>query len=33
MKKLLILTVAVLVLYNCGQSYEETKRITRAQRL
>lgn len=33
MKRLLIGIVAALVLFSCGQSYEETKRITKAQRL
>ena len=33
MRKILIGIVAALVLFSCGQSYEETKRITRAQRL
>ena len=33
MKRLLIGTVAALLLFSCGQSYEETKRITKAQRL
>ena len=33
MRKILIAFVAALVLFSCGQSYEETKRITRAQRL
>ena len=33
MRKILIGIMAALVLFSCGQSYEETKRITRAQRL
>jgi len=33
MKRILTAIIAALVLYSCGQSYEETKRITRAQRL
>ena len=33
MKRIVIGIVAALVLFGCGQSYEETKRITRAQRL
>ena len=33
MKKLLLGIIALLVFVGCGQSYEETKRITRAQRL
>ena len=33
MKKILIAIVAALMLFSCGQSYEETKRISRAQRL
>ena len=33
MRKILIGIVAALVLFSCGQSYEETKRIIRAQRL
>ena len=33
MKRLLIVIVAALALFSCGQSYQETKRITRAQRL
>jgi len=33
MRKLLYVMVAVLLISGCGQSYEETKRITRAQRL
>jgi NitT/TauT family transport system substrate-binding protein len=33
MKRLLTAIVAALVLFGCGESYEETKRITRAQRL
>lgn len=33
MKRLLIGIMALLVLVGCGQSYEETKRLTRAQRL
>ena len=33
MKKIMIVIVAVLLLFGCGQSYEETKRITKAQRL
>ena len=32
MKQLLSLTVCLLLLVACGQSYEETKRITRQQR-
>ena len=33
MRKLFIGFIAILVLFSCGQSYEETKRITRAHRL
>ena len=33
MRKLLIGIIAVLVLFSCGQSYEETKRQSRAHRL
>ena len=33
MKKLFIGIIALLVLVGCGQSYEETKRLTREQRL
>ncbi|MBQ9215768.1 MAG: ABC transporter substrate-binding protein [Prevotella sp.] len=33
MKKLFIVLVAVLTLCGCGQSYEETKRLSREQRL
>ena len=33
MKRMLIGIIAALVLFSCGQSYEETKRQTRAQRL
>ena len=33
MRKLLIGIIAALVLFGCGQSYEETKRISRAQHL
>lgn len=33
MKRILIGIIAALVLFSCGQSYEETKRQTRAQRL
>ena len=33
MRKLFIVLVAVLTFYGCGQSYEETKRLTKAQRL
>ena len=33
MRKLFIGFIAILVLFGCGQSYEETKRITRAHRL
>lgn len=32
MKRILTAIVAAMVIYSCGQSYEETKRITRAQR-
>lgn len=33
MKKLMIFIVTALLVIGCGQSYEETKRLTRAQRL
>lgn len=33
MKKLMIFIVTALLIIGCGQSYEETKRLTRAQRL
>ena len=33
MKKLFIGIIAALIVFGCGQSYEETKRLTRAQRL
>ena len=33
MKKLFIGIVAALIFFSCGQSYEETKRISKAQRL
>lgn len=33
MKKLFIGIVAALIVFSCGQSYEETKRISKAQRL
>ena len=33
MRKILLLFVTILLIAGCGQSYEETKRLTRAQRL
>lgn len=33
MRKILLLFVTIILLVGCGQSYEETKRLTRAQRL
>jgi NitT/TauT family transport system substrate-binding protein len=33
MRKILFLFVTILLIAGCGQSYEETKRLTRAQRL
>ena len=33
MKNLVLAFIALVMLAACGQSYEETKRLTRAQRL
>lgn len=33
MRKILLLLATILLIVSCGQSYEETKRLTRAQRL